>query len=66
VGARTATSPLSVKLVQIGIQITRPEGFTNLDFLSPIPPIRIANIEDTLTARLTLVLTRLVLLRGEV
>jgi hypothetical protein len=66
VGARAPSSPFAVQLVQIGIQITRPEGFTDFDLLAPIPPIGIAYVEDTLPGRLTLVLTPLVLLRGEV
>ncbi len=66
VGARAPSRPFAVQLVQVGIQITRPEGFADFDFLAPVPPIGIAYVEDTLPGRLTLVLTPLILLRGEV
>lgn len=65
-GAGAPASSLTVQLVQVGIQVARPEGFSDLDFLSPIPPISIPYIKDALACRLTLVQIPLVLLRREV
>ena len=66
VGARAATRPFAVQLVQVGIQLARPEGFRRPLLSLPVPPVGIAYVEDALSGRLTLVRTLLVLLRCEV
>ena len=50
------------QLIQGGIQLARRKAFAGFYFLTPIPPVCIANVKDALRRRLNLSLVRLIFL----
>jgi hypothetical protein len=51
VRARAATAAATTQLIEGGIQLTGIEGLADLNLFTPIPPVSIARIENTLRLR---------------